>query len=113
MPIIFIVSIADNSRISIYKMSNLYVICFIVCYTVCVLPIVRSGSLATKASCLEPQSKTMNWLADFANKYKQINMCDFKTDSKAIMDSEGRWIVSYRANTVLKNDLEAGTLNFT
>lgn len=89
-------------------MSKLYVFCFIACYTVSV---VHAGSIAAKASCEEPQSKSMNWLADFANKFKKINICDFKSDSSAIMDSEGRWIVSYRANIELKSEAEAGKLN--
>lgn len=92
-------------------MAKFYGFNFIACYTVCVLSLVHAGSIAPKASCQEPQSKSMNWLADFANKYEKINICDFKCDSKAVMDSEGRWIVSYRANTVLKNDAEAGKLN--
>lgn len=72
--------------------------------------VARAGSIAN--SCQEPRSRRMNWLADFANKYKKINICDFKCDSKAVMDSDGRWIVSYRANTMLKNEAEAGELKF-
>lgn len=96
-------------------MSKLFVSYLIACSTVCVLSVVpaKAGSISTKASCQEPQSKSMNWLADFANKYKKINICNYACDSKAIMDSEGRWIVSYRANTILKSDLEAGKFNFS
>ncbi|XP_037050388.1 uncharacterized protein LOC119084489 [Bradysia coprophila] len=90
-------------------MSKLIALYLLVCCWVCITSLV-SANAVSGPNCAEPQSPMMNWLGDFANKYKQIYMCNHKTDSRAIKDDEGRWYASYRANTNLSSEKEADQL---
>ncbi|KAG4069656.1 hypothetical protein HA402_014679 [Bradysia odoriphaga] len=90
-------------------MSKLIALYLVVCYTVCIISLV-SANAVTGPNCVEPKSPRMNWLGDFANKFKHIYMCNHKTDSRAIKDDEGRWYASYRANTNLSSEKEAEQL---